>query len=511
MSPSNLEFSHWTIVTARLCRLSLGSSVLMFLSGCAVGPDFQPPSAPSVSSFLPTAHDDRAGSAPLDGLKLVSGAEIPAQWWELLRSDGLNQLVREAIAHNSDLTAAEAAVRVARANALAQRGALFPSVDAMLDANRQKIAVAPTVDPNTGEASTGPSRYSVVTRQVSVSFAPDIWGGTRRQIESADAEVELQAFQREGVYLTLASNVALAAIEEARLRGQIDATNRVIALQTKLLSILRRQFEIGHIASSDVMTQETALAQSRLALPPLVQSLATQRHLLAFLTGRFPADPPSPTFRLAAFGLPRALPLSVPGDLIRQRPDVRAAEASLHEANAQIGAAIADRLPQITLSANIGKTSSNAPDLSPSGAIWQVGSHLAQKVFDAGTLAYKQRAAEEGASRSFAQYRSVVLAAFQNVADALSALRSDSQAIAAATAAESSARRNVELIQRQLEQGLVNVPIVIEAQRAYLDTTTALVDARASRFADTVALFQALGGGWWNRRDAKSHAAAESL
>ncbi|CAN2535896.1 Outer+membrane+protein+OprM [Methylocapsa aurea] len=491
------------IVIERTYRLASRASALFLLSGCAVGPDFHTPAMPNVSSFLPAAYADGAASDPIAGMRLVNGAEIPPQWWELLRSEGLNLLVRDAITHNADLTAAEAAVRVARANALAQRGALFPTVDATLDASRQKIAVAPTVDPTSGEISTGPSRYGVVTRQVSVSFAPDLWGGTRRQIETADAEVDSTAFQREGVYLTLASNVALAAIEEARIRGQIDATNRVISLQTQLLSILRRQFEIGHIALSDVMTQETALAQSRLSLPPLEQDLAKQRHLLAFLSGRFPNEPPSPTFRLTSFRLPRSLPLSVPGNLVRQRPDVRTAEASLHGANAQIGAAIADRLPQITLTANLGRTSSNVPELSPTGAMWLVGSHLAQKVFDAGTLAYKQRAAEEAANQSLAQYRSIVLAAFQNVADVLSALQSDARAIAAATTAEHSARQNVQLIQRQLEQGLVNVPILIEAQRAYLDTATALVDARASRFADTVALFQALGGGWWNRRDAK--------
>ncbi len=341
----------------------------------------------------------------------------------------------------------------------------------------------------------------MVTRQVSVAFVPDVWGGTRRQIEAADAEVESQSFQREGVYLTLASNTALAAVEEGRLRAQIAATRRIIDLQTDLLRILRRQHEQGHISLSEVMTQETALAQSRLLLPPLQRQLAQQRHLLAFLTGQIPSAAHLPVFQLASFRLPHALPLSVPGDVVRQRPDIRTAEASLRAANAEIGVAIANRLPQITLTANAGKSWSSVPDLSPAGVFWTIGGNVAQKVFDAGSLAYKQRAAEEATHRSLAQYRSVVLAAFQNVADALTALESDVRAIEAAGAARRAAQQNVDLVRRQVEQGQVNVPILIEAQRAYLDTSLALVDAQASRFADTVALFQALGGGWWNRAD----------
>jgi len=484
---------------------------MLLLSGCAVGPDFKAPSPPDVASFLPAPGGNSSKADRVPGQKLAHGAEIPPQWWELLRSDGLDRLVQDAITYNADLAAAEAAVRVAQANALAQRGPLFPTIDAGLDATRQKIAVTPVVDPDSGQAMTGPSRYSVVTGQVSVSFVPDVWGGMRRQIEQADAEVESQAFQREGVYLTLASNVALAAIEEARLRGQVAATMQIINLQVDLLRILRRQHESGHIALTDVTTQETALAQARLLLPPLELQLAKQRNLLAFLTGRFPNEARLPTFQLAAFHSPHALPLSVPGNLVRQRPDIRTAEASLRGANAGIGAAVANRLPQITLSANAGRTWSDIPELSPTGAFWLIGGNIAQKVFDAGALAQKQRAAEEATNQSLAQYRSVVLAAFQNVADVLRALQSDTRAIEAASTAKKSAQRNVDLVRSQLDQGQVSIALLIEAQRAYLDTSLALVDARASRLADTVALFQALGGGWWNRPEVRDQTADAQL
>lgn len=494
----------------RQFRRLAGLVVATLLSGCAVGPDFKTPTAPNVGSYLPSAGGNPANADQVPGRKLVHGGDIPPQWWDMLRAKNLSRLVEDAIAHNTDLEAAEAAVRVAHANALAQRGALFPTIDANLDANRQKIAVTPILDPGTGELANGPSRYSVVTRQVSVSFVPDVWGGIRRQLETAEAEVEARLFQREGTYLTLASNVALAAIEEARLRGQIAAINRILELKTDLLRILRRQNEIGYVALLDVTTQESAVAQTRLLLPPLELQLAKQRHLFAFLTGRFPNDNGLPTFQLTEFRLPRTLPLSLPGDLVRQRPDIRTAEAVLRGANAGIGAAIANRLPQITLSANSGKTWSNVPELSPTGAMWFVGSNVAQKVFDAGTLAYKQRAAEEATNQALAQYRSVVLAAFQNVADVLKALQSDARAIEAATAAKAAAERNVDLIRRQLDQGQVNVTILIEAQRAYLDTSLALVDAQAARLADTVALFQALGGGWWNRLENTAEMAAIS-
>jgi NodT family efflux transporter outer membrane factor (OMF) lipoprotein len=251
-----------------------------------------------------------------------------------------------------------------------------------------------------------------------------------------------------------------------------------------------------------VVTQETALARSRLLLPPLERNLAKQRNLLAFLTGRFPSEADFATFRLGSLRLPRRLPLSLPADLVRQRPDIRAAEASLRSANAQIGVAIANRLPKITLTGNRGTTAEKLAQLfSPGTGFWTIAGNAAQTVFDAGTLEQKQRAAEETTNQAVAQYRSVVLAAFQNVADVLRALQADARAVEAATAAERSASQNVDLVRRQVEQGQVNIPLLIEAQRAYLETSLARVDAEASRLADTVALFQALGGGWWNRSE----------
>jgi NodT family efflux transporter outer membrane factor (OMF) lipoprotein len=421
-------------------------------------------------------------------------------WWELFRSPTLNRLVQDGITHNADLAAAEAAVRVAHANALAQRGALFPSIAGNFDATRQKVSTDIS-----SPLESGANIFNLHTAQVTVTYVADIWGGTRRLVESAEAQLEMQAFQREGVYLTLASNIALAAIEEGRLRGQIAATRRVINLQLEVLRILRKQQEQGEIALTDVVAQETAVAQAKLLLPPLEKQLAQQRHLLSFLTGRLPSDAPDAAFDLRSFRIPRQLPLSLPADLVRQRPDIRAAEANLHSANALIGVAISNRLPQVMLTGNAGSASSGFSRLFSSGTgFWTLAGGVAQPIFDAGTLRNKQRAAEAEASEAFAKYRSIVLAAFQNVADVLRALQADIRAVNAAVSAEDSASRNISLIRRQVDEGQVSIPLLLVAQEAYLQISLARVDADASRLANTVALFQALGGGWWNRSGMKA-------
>lgn len=481
-----------TLVRAcRAARWPLSALALTMLTGCLmVGPDFQSPPPPGVAGFLPGQRESVPGSA------IIRGAEISARWWDVFRSRNLNRLIQEGIENNPDLQAAEAAVRVAQANALALRGTLFPVINATFDASRQ-LTPTQTLQSN---AADGAAIYSLHTPQVSVAFVPDVFGGTRRAIESADAVTEQQSFQREAVYVTLASNIALAAIQEASLRGQIAATKRLIEIQTQLLDILRRQNDRGQIALPDVVAQETAAAQARLLLPPLERQLAQQRNLLATLTGRFAGEGLRAAFELSSFRLPRKLPLSLPADLVRQRPDIRAAEANLHAQNAQIGVAFANRLPQITLTGNAGSSADAISRLfSPGTLFWTLAGNAAQTVFDAGSRYYKQQAAEEAAAQAAAQYKSTVLVAFQNVADVLRALQADARTVDAAIAAEQSANRSIDLVRRQVEQGQVSSPVLLNAQQAYLQTSLARVQAQAARLADTVALYQALGGGWWNR------------
>src|SRR6266568_2379617 len=469
----------------------------LMLSGCAVGPDFQVPEPPLVTSYLPQNRVSDAAREQVPGQALVRGSDISARWWELFHSRYLNQLIEQGLLHNTELKAAEDAVRIAQANALAQRGALFPTAVGNVNATRQK-----TPADLTSPLQSGASTFSLYTAQVTVNYVADVFGGVRRQVEAADAQVNVQAFQREAVYLTLTSNITLTAIQEASLRGQIAATRGLIELQTQLRDVLQRRYDQGQLARTDVLTQETALAQTRLLLPPLEKQLGQQRDLLALLTGRFPSQPIVETFQLRSFRLPRRLPLSLPADLVRQRPDIRVAEANVRAANAQIGVALANRLPQITLTGNVGSTASTVAQLfSPGTGLWLIAGNAAQTLFDAGTLEQKQRAAEATFDQTTWQYRTVVLTAFQNVADTLRALQADAKAVDAAIAAEQSASANLKLIREQVEQGTVNIPVLLIAQQAFLQTAIARVQADATRLADTVALFQALGGGWWNRPD----------
>jgi NodT family efflux transporter outer membrane factor (OMF) lipoprotein len=463
------------------------------LTACAVGPDFQTPDPPDVTGYLAPGGAAGGGVPPQ---ALARSADIPDRWWELFRSRHLTALIEQGIAHNADVQAAEAALQVAQANAAAQRGALFPTIAGNFNPTRQKVATESLASPAASDATT----YSLHTAQVTVGFVPDVFGGLRRQLESAEALAEAQGFQYESVYLSLTANIALAAIQEASLRGQIAATRRLIALQTQLLQLLRRQNSAGQIALPDVVAQETAAAQARLLLPPLEKQLDQQRNLLAVLTGQFPSENTAASFRLGAFRMPRKLPLSLPADLVRQRPDVRMAEANLHAADAQIGVAIANRLPQIMLTGNVGSSASAMSKLfSPGTGFWTLAGDVVQPILNGEALANKQRAAEAARAQSAAQYRGTVLVAFQNVADTLRALQADARALNAAIAAERSANQSIDLVRRQVEQGQVSLPALLNAQQAYLQTSVARVQAEAARLADTVALFQSLGGGWWNR------------
>ncbi|MDB5570430.1 MAG: ttgC [Hyphomicrobiales bacterium] len=478
--------------TPRAPGLLWVAAAALALGGCAVGPDFETPAAPATPDYLP-------GGALAPGVRRISAAApaaSPESWWRQFGSAKLAALIEEALVHNPDLQAASAAVRVAQANAAVQSASLFPSLTAGFAPTRQGNPKNTLDTP----AASGSNVYSVHTAQVTVAYAPDVFGGVRRSIESAEALAENRVFQQRGVELTLAANVALAAVQEASLRAQIAVTRRMIHLQGDLLGVLQRQLRAGQIAEPDVLAQETAIAQARLLLPPLERQLDQQRNLLAALTGRFPSEGVAHTFDFSAFRGARPVPLVAPADLVRQRPDIRAAEANLRAANADVGVAIANRLPSITLTAQAGSSAAALGSLfTPGAAMWSLAGGVLQPIFDAGALKNRQIAAEAAFEQSSAQYRATLLVAFQNVADVLRALQADARSIAAAQAAEDSAARNIALIRKQIELGQMSLPILLAAQQAYLQTSLARVQAQASRYANTIALMQALGGGWWNR------------
>jgi NodT family efflux transporter outer membrane factor (OMF) lipoprotein len=486
----------------RLARIGSVAATLLLLANCAAGPDFQQPAAPDAPGYTPQPLAEQTSSADVKGgeaQRFVQGLDIPGQWWTLFHSKPLNVMIEQALKNNPTLPAAEAALRQAWENVYAAQGAFFPTAVASYSASSNKTATGVVFT----AASSGSPYFTLHTAQVVVSYVPDVFGGTRRQVESLMATAEFQRFQIEAAYLTLTSNVVAAAVQEASLRGQIAATEEIIRIETEALGILRKQFEFGQVAGADVAAVEATLAQAQATLPPLQKQLAVQRDLLTALIGRLPSQEPAAKFELAALQLPQDLPVSLPSKLVEQRPDIQSAQAQLHAASALIGVAIAAQLPQFTLTANAGTVANQFGQLfiTPGTAFWTVAGNVAQTIFDAGTLLHKKRAADAAFDETAAMYRSTVITAFQNVADALHALQSDAETLRAAVAAERAAFKSLEIARHQLQLGAIGYLGLLTTENTYQTALIALVQAQAARYADTAALFQALGGGWWNRED----------
>ena len=477
-----------------------GLLLALLAGGCAVGPNFVRPPAPVVGRYTVDPIPSHTGSAPARGgsdQTLVGGMDVAGRWWTLFHSPAIDALVDRALAHNADAEAARAALRVARETYLAQRGALFPTVDASYNVARQKASnvLAPPLSSND-------DLFTLHTAQLTVSYVPDVFGGIRRQNETVAAQAEAQRFESEATYLTLTTNVVSGAVQEAFLRDQIAALKRVIEVERNVLGVLRKQKALGQITGLDVATQESVLAQALEALPPIEKQREQQRDQLAALTGRLPGDGPMEEVDLATLTLPAALPLSLPSRIVEQRPDVRAAEANLHAASAQVGVAIANRLPNFALSATAGGASTSLSNLFSNGAaFYTLGATIAQPIFEGGTLLHRQRAARAALDQAGAQYRSTVIDAFQNVADALQAIQADTRAFQAAAEGERSASHSLTIIRAQVSLGQVNSVALLTEEQIYQQAVVARLQAEGARYADSVALFQALGGGWWNRKD----------
>jgi NodT family efflux transporter outer membrane factor (OMF) lipoprotein len=485
--------------TSRLARF-MAISALLLTAGCAVGPRFKKPAAPDVSSYTPAPISTTSSTSNVGGGEaqhLVEGHDIPGQWWTLFHSQPLNDLIERSLKANPNIKSAQAALLVARENMLAQRGAYYPSVTGGFSATRAKSSADLSPVTNTTALD-----YSLYTPEVSVSFVPDVFGLNRRTVESLEAQEQQARFALAATDITLSANVATGAIQEASLRGQIDATRELIDINTKMLQILRQQYARGYADQLDVAAQESQLAQVAATLPPLLKQLAQQRDLLAVLAGGFPNQDLQEKFELSSLQLPQELPLSLPSQLVAQRPDVRQAEENLHSACAQIGIARANRLPSFALTADAGSMAVVLGRLfSGSNGFWDVTAGVTQPIFDGGTLKHRERAARAAYTEADEQYRSTVLTAFQNVADTLNALEQDADALKAAAAAKDAASLTLNLTKKQLDAGYANYLALLSAEQAYQQALMNLVQAQSNRYADTAALFQALGGGWWNRAD----------
>jgi NodT family efflux transporter outer membrane factor (OMF) lipoprotein len=498
------------------CRCLQSLLLMLGLAGCAVGPDFHSPAPPSSTAYAPTPTPTQTASAAIAGgeaQRFSSGTDVPFDWWRGFGSPALDSLVGEALRANPTVPAAQAALRQAQQLVLAQRGYFFPSAAVSYSFQRQKVSgntassAAPGVQGN-GQtlAPPGPAQpliFNYQTAQVTVGYTPDVFGGNRRKVESLAAQAQVARFELEATYVTLASNVVAAAIQEASIRAQLAATRQIIDLNEKSLAILRGKSQQGYAARSDVAAQEALLAQARALLPPLQKQFEQTRDLLRALDGRLPDQELPQAFELSTLKLPQDLPLSVPGRLIAQRPDVRAALEQLHAANAEVGVAVAAMLPQFPISGAVGGGANEFPWMFRSGGpFWALIAGASQPLFQGGTLLHARRAADQALAQAAAQYQQSVLTAYQNVADSLHALLSDADELAAALAAERAARVTLDLTQQQLNSGYTDYLSTLTAQITYQQALLNLVSAQATRFGDTAALYQALGGGWWNRQSA---------
>lgn len=471
----------------------------LVLTGCAVGPNFHSPPAPKTQTYTSSPLPANTVSAPGAGgntQRFMMGQDIPAEWWTLFHCQALSDLIRQGLSNSPNVAAAQAALRQAQENFYADVGTvLFPTVDANASALRQKTSSA-----SQGQ-ETSSTTFNLYNASVNVSYNLDIFGKGRRGLELLRSQVDQQRFELEATYLTLAANIVTTAITEASLSAQIQATQELIKSQEDQLQIINKQFRVGAISHLDVLAQETQLAQTRALLPGLEKSLAQNRHALAVLVGVPPSESKFSYLHLDEVQLPAELPVSLPPALVWQRPDVRVSEALLQQASAQVGIATANLLPQLSLSGSYGSTANAPQNLLRSGTdVWSLGTQLLQPIFHGGALRAQRRAAIAGYEQAAAQYKQTVLQAFQNVADTLRALEMDAQALQAQTAAEVAAGNTLALAKKQFKLGAISYLDLLNAERQYQQALINRIQAQAARYTDTAALFQALGGGWWNRK-----------
>lgn len=498
MKPSSHEPRGARIVGAILLPIVL-------LAGCAVGPDYR---TPELSS--PGAHTNEFTSVPTVSAPGNAGAaqrfastnDIPAQWWVLFQSPQLERMVRESLNHSPTITQVVARLTQAREEANARTGATkYPELSGNLGASRQRVNLD-----SLGVPVANPPPFNLYSGSVSVSYTFDLFGKNRRLIESLNAQTEYQTWQVQGAGLMLAGNVVSAGIRQAELRAQIELTRKLIALQAQTLAITEKRHGAGGVSEYAVRNQRTTLAQMQASLPLLEYQLDTVNHQLAVLMGKTPAEAEVEEINLEQLNLPRELPASLSSSVVRQRPDIRAAEALLHQACANVGVATANLYPQLELSASAGALATSFAD---GGPMWNFGAQLMQPLFQGGTLRAEKRQAVAAYEEAGSVYQQTVLEAFREVADVLRAIEHNAKAMQARSEAATQAESAYQIASRRFDAGGISQADLLDAQRQHLQTSLDQVAAQAARFADTATLFQALGGGWWNEAQTNSTQTAQ--
>jgi NodT family efflux transporter outer membrane factor (OMF) lipoprotein len=462
------------------------------LAGCAVGPSFQRPEAPAVTHYAQGTDPVDTVSAHGAAQRFTPGAKVAADWWRLFECTRLDAVVTEALAANPGLEAAQASLRQSEDNLRSGYGIFYPQVEADAAATRQRFS------PLKFGSSTASSIFNLFTLSASVSYALDLFGGERRMIEGLHAQVDLQRATEQAAYITLISNIVNTVVARAAYRAEIDATRELIELQHQQVGLAEVQVRAGTAPYSNVLSLRSQLASTEATVPQLEQRLSQADDLLAALVGHVPAEWSPPDITLAELTLPAELPVSLPSELVRQRPDVLVAEATAHGASANVGVATAAMLPSISLTGNYSANGTTTSQLtSADGRSWAVGAGLTQPLFEGGTLWYRRRAALDQYRQASALYAQVVLSAFAQVADSLQALEHDAAALRAQDDALAAAKEALHLVQANYEAGLATYLDVLSADAQYHQATINDLQLVAVRYQDTVALYVALGGGWW--------------
>lgn len=478
-------------------RLSLALLCGSALAGCAAGPDFEPPAAPQVAAYTEAKLPAQTASSPVQlggAQRFVAGRPVATDWWTQFGSPKLDALIARSLERSPTVAAAQATLRQARETHAAQRGSTrSPQVNATLGAQALQNNTAAMGLPG------GKRRYDLYNAGLGVSYALDLSGGNRRALESLAAQSDWRRYQLDGARLTLAGSIIATAVDQALLGGQIDALEHLLAAQQEQLRITRDRERLGVASGGDVAALLAQVEQTRAGIPPLRNRMDQTSHLLAVLGGQPPGAADVPRFVLTDFTLPADLPLSLPSELARHRPDILAAEALLHAASAQIGVTVARQYPQINLNATLGSQALTAAGLFGSGSlIWGLAGQLVQPVFKPGLKA-EARAAEAGFDAAAANYRETVLQGLRQVADALRALEHDAQTLQAQAAADATARESQRLVERQYALGSASYLQLLTAQQQAQQARMGLIAAQAARLTDTAALYQALGGGGTSR------------
>jgi len=461
------------------------------LVACAVGPDFVSPSPPQNAAYLKNGLPKEALTADGRSQSLLSGTISDSRWWEMFKADSLNTIVDEALKQNASLQASEANLRQSQDLLRAGYGIFFPQVSARLGASRNSLAPIQSGLPNSG------SIFNLSTASANVSYVLDVFGGERRQVEALRAQVDFQKYSTDAAYLILSANVVNTSIARAAYLEQIKSTEELIALEKDQLKVAQAQVTGGTAAYATVLSIQTLIASNEASIAPLRQRVSQAEHLLAVLEGLDPSHVNLSDITLESLTLPSDIPVSLPSELVRARPDILAAEAQMHVASADVGVATANMYPSISLNAGYGVANNSFASLSGSSQeFWTIGPSINIPIFAGGSLYYAKQAAIDAYQQTQAIYRQTVLAAFSQVADCLTALEHDAQALQGQSDARRYAADALKLQQVSYNAGLVDYLSVLVADVQYHQASIAYLQALAQRYQDTVALYVALGGGW---------------